>query len=94
MRGAPSVIGHTEDLALGGCALVADTEVPAGTAVRFVLSRPAESPITGSGTVLRSGPFSLAGSSTSEAVYRLAVQFVTLPAAGRRHLRDLLEPAS
>ena len=86
--------GQTEDLGFGGCALVADVALPEGTPVRFVLTPPADDPIMGSGTIVRSSPFALAGGSAPDSAFRLAVQFKSLPPASRRHLRDMLEPSS
>jgi c-di-GMP-binding flagellar brake protein YcgR len=91
---AGPVDGQTEDVGIGGCALVADFALPAGTPVNFVLTPNAEEPITGSGTIVRSVPFSLTGEANSDAVYRLAVQFMSLPPASRRQLQEAIDLAS
>jgi len=88
------VDGQTEDVGIGGCALVADYALPEGTPVNFVLTPHAEEPITGTGTIVRSVPFSLTGDSASDAVYRLAVQFLSLPPSSRRQLQEVLDMAS
>jgi DNA-binding NarL/FixJ family response regulator len=84
--------GQTEDVGIGGCALVADVDLPAGTAVRFVLTPSTDQSISGSGRIVRTTPFSLTGSPSPDAVHRLAVQFVSLPAESRRVLRAVLDP--
>ncbi len=94
MRDLAPVDGQTEDLAIGGCALVSDVPISTGTAVRFVLTPTPEIPITGSGTIVRASPFSLPGPPSADVVYRLALQFHTLPPISRRHLREVLEPTS
>ena len=94
VRDAVVVDGQTEDVGVGGCALVADVALTAGTPVRFVLTPPTDVPITGLGTIVRSSPFSLAGSPTADDVYRLAVQFRSMPPSSRRQLRDILAPNS
>jgi DNA-binding NarL/FixJ family response regulator/c-di-GMP-binding flagellar brake protein YcgR len=93
-QAAGPVDGQTEDVGIGGCALVADFALPAGTPVNFVLTPHAEEPITGTGTIVRSVPFSLTGDASSDAVYRLAVQFLSLPPSSRRQLQEVLDLSS
>jgi hypothetical protein len=90
--GAAGIAGRTEDLAVGGCALIAEVPVPAGTPVQFTLTPHTEVPITGAGTVLRSSPHASLGSPYRESAYRLALQFGALTASCRRRLRSVLDP--
>jgi DNA-binding NarL/FixJ family response regulator len=94
MREGEPIDGQTEDVGIGGCALVADVSLPAGTVVHFELTPPIDSPISGSGRIVRTSPFSLTGSPTSDEVHRLAVQFTSLPPESRRVLRTILGPSS
>jgi c-di-GMP-binding flagellar brake protein YcgR len=89
-----TIDGQTEDVGLGGCALVSDAALPAGTPVRFVLKPPADNPIIGSAKIVRAAPFSQAGAPSRDTVFRLALQFSSLPASSRRHLREILDPTS
>lgn len=92
VRQEAPIDGQTEDVGIGGCALVADVALPAGTPVRFTLRPPTDAPITGYGTIVRTDAFSLASAPTPESVYRLALQFRSLPVSSRKQLREVLEP--
>ena len=94
MRTGTPVDGQTEDVGIGGCALVSDVALPTGTPVHFVLTPHSKAPITGTGMIVRSAPFSLTGDPAPDAAYRLAVQFLSLPSASRRQLQGVLEPVS
>ena len=88
------VRGRTEDFGIGGCSLVSDIALPAGTPVCFVLTSSADGPITGSGTIVRTAPSTLFGKPSPDAVYRLALRFLSLSPTSRRRLRDMLDPTS
>lgn len=81
----------TEDISLGGCALVCEQTLPVGTKVRLALSHPSFQ-MQGEGRIVQAQtlpPYEVVGVETP-ASYRLGVAFAALDAPTRRRLRALL----
>jgi len=79
----------TDDLSLGGVALISEASLPVGSKVTFDL-RDRVHDIVGHGIIVRCQ--SLFGAETgARQRYRIAVQFVCLGSTARRRLRSLLE---
>lgn len=86
--------GITEDVGLGGFALVGDHTFPVGQAVRFAIQHAAIRDLDGLGTIVRaeSVPAADPVPESGAARYRLALQFTDVPPVFRRRLRALLVP--
>ncbi|HLJ55932.1 MAG TPA: response regulator [Chthonomonadaceae bacterium] len=91
LRSGMPVRGRTEEFGMGGCSLVSDRPLPAGTPVCFVMTPPADAPITGLGAVVQATPCGPFAAAEPAAVFRLAVRFLSLSPSSRRRLRDLTE---
>jgi CheY-like chemotaxis protein/c-di-GMP-binding flagellar brake protein YcgR len=89
-----AITGLTEDLSMGGCALLSAQPLPLGTPVRFDLQHTALHGLEGEGTVVRIQPLVSAETPPEESAsrFRLAVQFTAVEAGVRRRLRSLFGP--
>lgn len=89
-----AITGLTEDLSMGGCALVSAQSLPLGMPVQFDLQHTALPDLEGEGTVVRIQPLLPDEASAEEPSprFRLAVQFTAVEAGVRRRLRSLFGP--
>lgn len=87
--------GITEDLCLGGCALVSAQPLPVGMVVRFDLQHTGRPPLIGQACILRTQPLRRFESAATDAPrYRIALAFMDLDSTAQHHLGALLESPS
>ncbi|HZO91222.1 MAG TPA: PilZ domain-containing protein [Chthonomonadaceae bacterium] len=88
--------GITDDLSLGGFAIVSDLALPVGTEVHFDIGHGEARAMEGQGRIVRIQPVSASPTTPATTLprYRIAVQFTELDPVTRRHLRSLLGSSS
>lgn len=85
--------GITEDLSLGGCALVSEQLLPVDSEVSFDLKHAGMRNLEGYGRILRTQKMSSSETWAAESPrYRIAMQFTEVDPSVRRKLRFLLGP--
>lgn len=89
--GEKAVLGITENVSLGGCALISETPLGLGTTIHFSLDLP-DRVLEGSGEVVQVHPITAcdAFSPAFFSRYRIGVAFRSLEREDRRALRSLL----
>jgi CheY-like chemotaxis protein/c-di-GMP-binding flagellar brake protein YcgR len=87
----PSVVNYTENISLGGFALISGQSLPVGTEVDFAFHPADAVPFAGKGRIVRVEPLEDA-LPAPETRFHLALEFTALDTTARRALDSLLHP--
>ena len=88
--------GYTENIGMGGCSAICESDFPAGTLVSLELHCGNELCLEGQGLILRSHRLSAqeSGESPAGPRYRFALQFIAFSRTRKRQLQQLLAAKS